>query len=295
MCECVAAVARWHFSLISNSICLLTVDSPCTIHHVYRVSDLLHASPDKWISRKNRRILLRIFLYFIALLVADSIYCVPLLLCGIVYELGRAHYIWLVCDGMCHVPSRILTANFILFVANKVLCGPWNVCSVVDDSASHTQSDPSRSADMMRRESINTVTQLIAALCPYQRLIGVKFYDIFVNLHTLWPYGTWDGPFPCTHIAHTYLERCDYQTEHQIPHDHNFIFAARSNKFAIRRETDTCNQRRMIIKGLRQLRRIYLPNLYGSTGCDGRQLWIAWYVKARGRLCVGRSEQGPLW
>lgn len=72
---------------------------------------------------------------------------------------------------------RILTANFILFVANKLLYGPWNVCSVVDESASHTHSDPSRSADMMRRESINTVTQLIAALCPYQKLIGVKFYE----------------------------------------------------------------------------------------------------------------------
>lgn len=43
------------------------------------------------------------------------------------------------------------------------------VCNITDDSANHTQSDPSRSADMMRRESINTVTQLIAALCPYKK------------------------------------------------------------------------------------------------------------------------------
>lgn len=96
------------------------------------------------------------------------------------------------CHGHGYVrgpASQILTANFILFVANKLLCGPWIVCSIVDDSANHTQSEPSRSADIMRRESISTVTQLIAALCPYQKkpMIYLRnvFTNILVNLHAL--------------------------------------------------------------------------------------------------------------
>lgn len=60
----------------------------------------------------------------------------------------------------------MLTANFILFVAAKLLYGPWIVCSNDPDSATHTHSNPSRSADMMRRESIITTTQLTAAACP---------------------------------------------------------------------------------------------------------------------------------
>lgn len=60
----------------------------------------------------------------------------------------------------------VLTANFMLFVAARLLCGPWMVCSSVAESASHTHSSPSRSADMVRRESIMTTTQLTGAACP---------------------------------------------------------------------------------------------------------------------------------
>lgn len=62
--------------------------------------------------------------------------------------------------------GEILTANFILLVAARLLYGPWMVCSSVDESASHTHSNPSRSAEIMRRESIMTTTQLTTALCP---------------------------------------------------------------------------------------------------------------------------------
>lgn len=40
------------------------------------------------------------------------------------------------------------------------------VCNSVAESASHTHSSPSRSADMVRRESIITTTQLTGAACP---------------------------------------------------------------------------------------------------------------------------------
>lgn len=62
--------------------------------------------------------------------------------------------------------NQILTANFILFVAAKLLYGPWMVCSNEPESATHTHSNPSRSADIIRRESIITTTRFTVAACP---------------------------------------------------------------------------------------------------------------------------------
>lgn len=53
-----------------------------------------------------------------------------------------------------------------LFVTAKDLCGPCIVCNTVDESAIQTHNKPSLSADITRRESIITTTQLTAALCP---------------------------------------------------------------------------------------------------------------------------------
>lgn len=50
----------------------------------------------------------------------------------------------------------------------------------------------------------------------------------------------------------------------------------------------------MIVQRLRQLRRIDCPNLHGSAGRNGCQLWIAWYVEARGRLCICCIDQRSL-
>ncbi len=53
-----------------------------------------------------------------------------------------------------------------LFVTANDLCGPCIVCNNVDESAIQTHKRPSLSADITRRESIMTTTQVTAALCP---------------------------------------------------------------------------------------------------------------------------------
>lgn len=52
-----------------------------------------------------------------------------------------------------------------LFVTARHLCGPWIVWRIVPFSASQTWEYPSRSDVTIRRESIITERQLIAALC----------------------------------------------------------------------------------------------------------------------------------